>query len=80
MILGLPGIDILASAGVSSIIVIVIFVLMIYIIKIILISEAASYERWERAIWISTITVFFILLLNAIGVIVLQQPVVPFII
>ncbi|MHA2294474.1 MAG: hypothetical protein ACXAEU_25700 [Candidatus Hodarchaeales archaeon] len=77
-ILNLPGLDILASAGLASIVIILLFVILIYVIKILLMPDSVSYERWERAIWISTLAVFFILLINSIGMIVINMPLVRF--
>ncbi|MFW9993572.1 MAG: hypothetical protein ACFFD4_16120 [Candidatus Odinarchaeota archaeon] len=77
-ILQLPVLDIIAGAGVAGIVLILLFVILIYLVKILLMPEAASYEKWERAIWISTIAVFFVLLINAVTYIVVDEALIPF--
>ena len=77
-IISTPPLDIFVNAGVGSIVAILMFVILVYVTKILLIPETASYNVWERSIWISLLSVFFILLLNAVGIVVRVGPLVPF--
>jgi len=77
-IISTPPLDIFVNAGVGSIVAILMFVILIYVTKILLIPETASYNVWERSIWISLLAVFFILLINAVGIVVGVGPLVPF--